>query len=64
MNVRAATVGDAAAITHIYNDGIASGRSTFETELRTAAAPDVLVPRFSVQIATMFAKMITKRGES
>lgn len=35
MNVRRATTADAAAITAIYNEGIASHRATFETDLRS-----------------------------
>ena len=35
MKVRTATVLDAPAITAIYNEGIASRRATFETDLRT-----------------------------
>jgi L-amino acid N-acyltransferase YncA len=35
VNVRRATPADAAAITAIYNEGIASHRATFETELRS-----------------------------
>ena len=37
MQVRAATVADAAEIAHIYNDGIAERTATFETRPRTAA---------------------------
>ncbi|HEX4018565.1 MAG TPA: arsinothricin resistance N-acetyltransferase ArsN1 family A [Frankiaceae bacterium] len=35
MRIRPATGADATAITAIYNEGIASHRATFETELRT-----------------------------
>ena len=35
MKVRPATAADAPAITAIYNEGIASRRATFETQLRT-----------------------------
>jgi L-amino acid N-acyltransferase YncA len=37
VNIRTATVDDAAVITAIYNEGIASQRATFETEPRTVA---------------------------
>jgi L-amino acid N-acyltransferase YncA len=38
--VRDARRGDCASIAEIYNEGIAEGRSTFETETRTAADID------------------------
>src|SRR5579864_5705035 len=47
-STRLATAGDAAAIAAIYNEGIADGVATFETELRT---PE--------QIATL----LTDKGE-